>query len=156
MAAAKKIAKKPARAAATPTKKAPAKKRGVKPAKKVVARKAPAKRAATKKAAAEHTPREFDQHGFVVGSDSSILAEILVEGSEKGLADLVKIATPLIKKNSGLTSASGADRNVRTLLTTTANRHVAKGYTIVAPYRIDPPVKKTAAKRPAKKVARKA
>lgn len=150
------------------------------PAKKVAAKKAAPKRAAAKSTAkktpvTESHPREFDEHGFVIGSDSSIIAEELMKGGTErtSVNDAIR---ERIEKESGLETRTGTQKNIPALVAGLLTRLKEKGYEVEATWRLVPPAtpkratskaapkktaakkapaKKVAAKRPAKKVARK-
>lgn len=139
------VAKKarPKRAAnktATPAKKAPARKVAVVKAKTspksspaaaaAAVQKAPAKKATAPKV--EKTvgrPRVMDDYGFVVDSDSSIIASVLIEGG-KDRNDINDKAAKRIDKINGLGTRGGGTKNIPSLVSGILSRMEEVGYKV--------------------------
>ncbi len=132
--------------AVTPVKKAAPKKASA--AKKT----APVKKAAPRKIApvVERNPREFDEHGFVIGSDSSRIVAMLLEGGD-GRGEL----TERISSEIDLTTRNGQTKNVSSLISGLLARLGEKGYTVEQSWRLVAPDPEVAAKA-ARKAAREA
>lgn len=130
--------------AVTPNKKsAGAKKTSTGPAKKATPRKAAAKAAAPKKGqrgqkvaapVAERNPREFDEHGFVIGSDSSKIVALMLEGGEGRLDINAKIADAINAE-----TRNGNPKNVSSLVSGLLSRLESEGYTVEQSWRLLPP-----------------
>lgn len=160
---AKKVAKRPSppKAKATGAKKPTARKAPVRktaatktgPTRKPVARKRPAakKAAATTKTRVKAKTttkakstgsgrggfhRELDAHGFVPGTDSSVIvAELLKGGKDRG-----DINASVAKKIGG-TTRNGTERNVPALVSGVLNKLLEQGYKIESTYTVVPPAK---------------
>lgn len=108
-------------------------------AKKVAAAPAP-KKAASKKVPSVtsnervSTPREYDIHGFVIGSDSSIICESLLAGGDDR-NDLNAIITEAL---AGATRY-GNDKNVSSLVSGLLSRLRDRGYTVESTWRLVAP-----------------
>jgi hypothetical protein len=148
------------------TVKAPAKKRPAKKAPAVTfsAKKAPAKKRPTKKAVAKKTapakkpssarnkngqslPRDLNEHGFVKGSDSEKIVEVLLEGG----ADRADINAKVLKALGKRKTRNGNAPNTSSLIANILRRLKDKGYTIESTWVLTPPSEEAA-----KKAARKA
>lgn len=143
-------------------------------------KKSAAKKKVTKKAAStggggvagQNLPREYGEYGFVVGSNSEKIAEILVEGG----FDRNEVNTKIFNALKKLTSVDEATlkRNIPSMVSATLTRLLPLGYTIESNWQLVPgeapkkskkkaapaakkaPAKKVPAKKvPAKKVAKK-
>lgn len=154
-------------AAKTKTKKRPRKiaatsKTVKKVARKKTTAKATPKKRATTKAATPRAPRgEFDEHGFRVGTDSSIIAAELLEGGydRDDINDRVAELLP------ETTTRSGNDKQVPSLVSGILKRLQERGYTVESSWQLVPPTSKKASsngaakkrttKKTAKKVAKK-
>jgi hypothetical protein len=78
--------------------------------------------------------REFDAHGFVVGSDSSkIVAELLAGGSGRG-----EVSARIESILNGSTRY-GNDKNVSSLISGLLTRLKERGYTVEQTWRLVPP-----------------
>lgn len=152
---AKKVAsrKAPAKKAAASKSGPPAKKRT---AKKTTTRKSPAKKT-TRKAPAKRSGgaggfhRELDDNGFVVGTDSAKIAEILLEGG----VDRNDINAKAEKAIGGVTR-NDTDKNVPALVSGVLNRLLRAGYSVESSWQLTAPAKKkTASKKAPAKKARK-
>ena len=145
--AAKKTApvRKAAGSKTTPARKKPAAKKA--PAKKAAAptRRGAAKKAApARKAAAKKTStgsgrggfhRELDDTGlFVVGTDSSTIAEYLLNGG----ADRADINDQVLEAIGGETR-NGTERNVPALVSGVLNKMLEAGYTVESTFVVNPP-----------------
>lgn len=154
MASGKRIAKKAVKVAPAkkakraPAKKAPAKKAAAKPAKKSAARKPK-----TKSSDGRYLPRDMNEHGFVKGSDSEKIVNILLEGG----TDRLDINEKVLKAIGGKTSGGKAP-NVSSLVANLVSRLKAKGYTVESSWRLVPATSasKAAATRAKNKAATKA
>lgn len=113
-------------------KKAAAPTKAVKTTKQVA--KKPQKKAAPASVPTQRTGREYDEHGFVIGSDSSRIASIMLEGGESRSEINEKIATAL----AGPTRY-GNDKNVSSLVSGLLGRLKEKGYTVESSWRLVPP-----------------
>jgi hypothetical protein len=111
-------------------------------AKATTTRKAPAKAAPAKvEAKPKQTTgegRTVDLHGFTPGTDSSLIAEALVEGGETRV-DVNRLAAEKIAKVNGIKTRQGSDKNVPSLLSSILKRLQAQGYTIESSWRLVPP-----------------
>lgn len=136
---------KPARKSAArkaPAKKVAAKKTSARPAAKKTAPKRPAGKATPKKEVGKassskkdgrSTWREYDQHGFMIGSHMSKIADLLVEGGDSREA-IVKKATKAI----GNTNRNGGDRNVAGMVGLTLRRMVSNGAKVEQSFKVVP------------------
>ena len=148
---------------ATPAKKTPAKKVPAKkvtapaktpvevPAKKTAPRKtAPKKVASTpapvktprKKVTPAPAPvttseREFNDHGFVVGTDSAVISEALVSGGASRKEVNAKIAEVIAG-----TTRNGSPKNIPALVAGILSRMIDRGYVVESSYRLVPPTSK--------------
>jgi hypothetical protein len=114
------------------------------------------KRAVAKKTAATETkakggqalPRTLNEHGFVIGSDSEKIVEILMQGGESR-TELTAQITKLLSKGKG---RNGEPPNVSSLIANVLRRLKDKGYTIEQHWQLMPPTpaSKRAATRRAK------
>lgn len=147
-------------APAKPTKKAAPAKKAVaaktapaskKPVKKAVPSKKPVKSAASKAAVGQTLPRDMNEHGFVKGSDSEKIVEILLEGGVDR-ADINHKVTKALGKRK---TRYGNVPNSSSLIANILKRLQAKGYKIEASWTLVPPTEdeKKAAERKAKRAA---
>ena len=133
------------------------------PAKKVAA---PAKRTVKKTTDAPKerrtVNRDFTPHGFVRGTDSAIIADLLVAGGESRLAVNEAVQQAVEAANGGSTRG-GVEKNWPSLVSNVIRRLVAeKGYEIESSYRLVPPpeiaqelkAEATAAKRAATRASK--
>jgi hypothetical protein len=147
----------PATSTGATAKKVPAKKAA--PAKKTTAKKAAAaptpvtakKRAAkpeVKAKGGQALPRTLNEHGFVIGSDSEKIVEVLLQGGESRTELTAKI-TKALSKGKG---RNGEPPNVSSLIANVLRRLKDKGYTIESHWQLMPPTpaSKRAATRRAK------
>ena len=136
------------------------------PAKKATAKKTVAKKSTTKATPVKKTaktatpkkstsgrnlPRELNEYGFVVGSNSEKIVQAMLDGGEsrQSIADGLK---------KTLKSSNGQPVNSNALIAGLLHRLLPQGYTIESQWRLVPPTPQSKAKatRAAKKkVARK-
>lgn len=122
--------------------KAPVAKKAV-PAKKAPAKVAPVKKAPVKAAAkkAPATPRaewrEYDEHGFVIGTASSTIAALLVAGGESRNDINARVAEAI-----GTVSRTGEQKNVPAIVSGMIHKLLERGYTVESSYRLVPPTKR--------------
>lgn len=147
----KAAAKKTAPAKRKPVKKAPAKKTTAKkspptkrkttaPRKKTAAKKtATRKKAPAKKSTGQRGGfhRELDEHGFVVGGDSSTIAAMLLEGG----ADRSDINAKVAKK-IGTVTRNDTERNVPALVSGVLKRLEEQGYKVESSFVVVPPARR--------------
>ncbi len=112
-----------------------------------------AKSASTPVAVRESNGREFDEHGFVIGSDSSIICQMLIDGGETRGEVNSRIAAEL-----ETTTRNGNEKNVSSLVSGLLSRLKARGYKIEGSWRVVPPTPEEAkaAQRAAARAAKKA
>jgi hypothetical protein len=129
-----------------PAKRTPLAKKSTPTVRKSAAKRTPAKKSAATarkvagtKRAAPVTTKEFDEHGFLVGSDSSVMAAELVKGGESRLELNDRLATMF----KGQKTRYGAEKNVASLVSGVITKLVARGYSIESSYRIVPPARST-------------
>lgn len=131
-----KVAKKKA-----PAKKAVAKKAAPKRAAKKVAAKTPAKKAASKPkknksgGPGRSLPRDFNEHGFVVGSDSQKIFDVLLEGGESR----TDMNAKALKAIGRTTTPDGNKINMSSAIATLIKQAEAKGYTVESNWVLNPP-----------------
>lgn len=122
----------PAKVAA-PTRKAP-------PVKKVAAKKVPAKPIKKVAAKAERAPRadwrEYDENGFMVGSASATIADILIAGGESRNDINARVAEAI-----GDTTRTGQPKNTAAVVSGMIHKLLARGFTVESSYRLVPPAK---------------
>lgn len=129
-----------------------AKKRKKAPAKKtssVAAKKG--KQKAASAVAGQGLPRNFDEHGFVIGSDSAKIVELMLEGDTDRRSLNQKVLKELNR-----TTRNGKPLNVSSLMSNLLKRLQEKGYTVESTWKLVPPTpaSKAAATRRAKKAAK--
>ena len=158
--AAKKVAKTaPATKAKTKTKSAPAAKKAAAPAKKAVGKKTTAapttkdkvKKEVSKARGGQSLPRDLNEHGFVKGSDSEKIVDILLAGG----SDRADMNSKVLKAMGNRKSRNGTPMNTSSLIANIIKRLRDKGYTIESTWVLVPPTpaSKAAATRRAKKAA---
>lgn len=151
---------KPTARKATATK-APARKTATKPAPKTSVKNAPRPKAAAKAAPAkaparktnpaksapasktvmdkEARPRVYDPHNYVENSDSSIIANCLVEGGESRSTVNEEI-TERITNTNGILTRGGKPKNIASLTSSIMKQLVQeRGYTVESSFRLIPP-----------------
>lgn len=100
-------------------------------------------------------PREFDVHGFLVGSDSQIIANALTEGGETK-TQIIREAAEKIEKENGLVTRNGTEKAISSLASSVLRTLQDKGYTVEASYKVVPPAEVAAEmKKAARAAARK-
>lgn len=111
---------------------------------KVGKKAAPAKKpAATKKGTnGQSLPRVLNEHGFVVGSDSEKIVNILLEGG----ADRSDINAKVTKAIGKRKTRNGNDQNVSSLIANVLKRLRDKGYKIESTWILVPPTDEEKAK----------
>lgn len=128
----------------TDAKKAPAKKKVAKSTAKAPAKKAAAKKTTTPKTATKRGPvREVNEHGFVPGTDSAKIADILLAGGK----DRNDVNTK-VEKAIGSETRNGTKKNVPALVSGVLNRLIEQGYKVDSSWVLNAPTRK-------KKVAKK-
>lgn len=108
--------------------------------KTTTAKKAPAKKAAPSPVETDRRGREMDEHGFVVGSDSSKIAAILLEGGSGRAEVNEKIAAAIASP-----TRYGNDKNVSSLVSGLLARLKERGYTVEQTWKVVPPSQTVAA-----------
>jgi hypothetical protein len=120
--------------------------------KAVPAKKSAAKKDTVSKArGGQALPRVLNEHGFVVGSDSEKIVNILLEGG----AGRNEVNTKVLKALGNKQTKNGQAPNVSSLIANILKRLREKGYTIESQWQLVPPTpaSKAAATRAAKKRA---
>jgi len=142
--------KKAAAKTTAPAKTAPAKKRSVKKASTTTAKKRPTKKVA-KGTSGRSLPRDMNEHGFVKGSNSETIVNLMLEGGSSRAEVAAKVAKTI-------KSTDGKPVNAPALMSGLVHRLMARGYTIEQTWvlREPTPASKAAATRAAKKAAKKA
>lgn len=114
-------------------------------------KKTSAKKTASKAVGGQGLPREMGEHGFVIGSDSAKIAEVLLEGGESRTDVSLKVEKALGKKKT----RHGNDPNVSSLIANVLRRMKERGYTIEQSWvlREPTPASKAAATKAANKAA---
>jgi hypothetical protein len=118
-----------------------AKKTGPPAKKKTTARKSPAKKSTTKKQSGRNLPRELNEHGFVKGSDSEKVVEILLEGGQ----DRNDI-NEKIRKRLGGTTKNSTQRNVSSTVASILNKLRSQGYYVESSWKLCEPTPQSKAK----------
>jgi hypothetical protein len=151
-----------------PTKKAPAvtfsakKAPSKRPAKKATSASAAKTSTAKKKPTSQRTkgkggqylPRDLNEHGFVKGSDSEKIVEVLLEGG----ADRAEINAKVLKALGKRKTRNGNEPNTSSLIANILRRLKDKGYHIESTWQLVPPTAeeaKTAARRAKRAAAKK-
>lgn len=116
------------------------------PKKKVVAKKsAPAKKAPAKKTSAKKVNnvalREVNEHGYIPGTDSALICDILLAGG----TDRADINEKVVKK-IGLETRNGTEKNIPALVSGVLNTLLRKGYKTESSFVVLPPARRRAKK----------
>lgn len=113
-----------------------------KPAAKSKTTKAAPAKAAPVKAETE-TPkvaRDFDVFGFVVGSDSSIIAHTLIEGvTEGGREGMAELVRERIEAANGLQTRNGTEKYIPSLVSGVLLKLRKQGFTEESSFKVVPP-----------------
>lgn len=75
-------------------------------------------------------PRNLDEHGFMPGTDSSIIAKHLMRGYQNRGEMVEAIKEEISKTNKGLLTSSGKKKNIPSLVSSVISRLESKGYTL--------------------------
>lgn len=97
----------------------------------------------------QNLPRVMNEHGFVVGSESEKIVNVLLEGG----AGRQEVNQKVLKALGNKQTANGQAPNVSSLIANILKRLKEKGYTVEAKWQLHPPTpaSKAAATRAAKK-----
>ena len=117
-----------------------------KAATKTTPAKAPAKKTSPKSAPAAKTvmdkeprPRVMDPHGYVENSDSSIIANCLVDGGESR-STVNEVITSQIDATNAILTRGGKEKNVASLTSSIMKQLIQdRGYTVESSFRLVPP-----------------
>lgn len=103
------------------------------------------------------TQRELDVFGFVIGSDSSIIAHTLVEGvKEGGREELCKVAAQRIEEANGLQTRNGTEKYIPSLVSGVLLKMRRAGFSESSSYKVTPPAELASAVESAKRKAARA
>lgn len=138
--------KRVAKPASTKSKPAASKASTTTKSKNTTVKKPAAKSKTTKAAPAKaetETPkvaRDFDVFGFVVGSDSSIIAHTLVEGvTEGGREGMVELVRERIEAANGLQTRNGTEKYIPSLVSGVLLKLRKQGFTEESSFKVVPP-----------------